>query len=459
MRRSYAAAIAVFVSVLATVALGQEAAPGGAAVVEPAAVVAPTPIGAPAPQAQETSSAGEPASFTGQVYGYIAPYVEKVINPPVTLGSAATLTKPETQSELYAFDITNLNVMFQGTVGTRYRYFLNLAGPGGDPVNDSPIVVRNAWLEAALLGDYLTVRAGKTYRMWGIYNEILDAMPTFIGIEPPEMFDKDHLMITRVTNLVLHGQASFEQFGVQYAMATGNDERDFDGTREQLPLGLDLRLSIGDLVTVGADYYTTGGNAKPSRGVGDGSPDGGVINWMDHDNYRVYGAFAQTSWHGIVLQIEGAYATHKAMRDAAAVMQIDQATLNDTQRARFWSDPSAPTFDNVIPFVSYVVQTYYVRAGYELQLRGEATLTPYAQWDYYSNPETIWKKKFGGDKEAGMTDDGKFMKYTVGAVYRPISAVALKLDGSMHDQTIAGATLRYPEVRLSFSYFWELASL
>jgi hypothetical protein len=105
--------------------------------------------------------------------------------------------------------VLNLNVMVQGTVLERYRYFLNLAAPKAGEIGDDVLIgVRNAWVEAPLVGDALQVRLGKTYRRFGLYNEILDATPTFIGIEPPELFDADHLMLTRTTNLMLSGWTS-----------------------------------------------------------------------------------------------------------------------------------------------------------------------------------------------------------------------------------------------------------
>lgn len=99
-----------------------------------------------------------------------------------------------------------------------------------------------------------------------------------------------------------------------------------------------------------------------------------------------------------------------------------------------------------------------MRAGYAIQT-GAGELTPYAQWDHYENPETIASKSFGGDGEAGLTDDGAFDKATVGTIYRPISPVALKLDGSAHIQDFNGKQEIYPEIRLSFSYFWQLEEL
>jgi hypothetical protein len=99
---------------------------------------------------------------------------------------------------------------------------LNLAAPGsGSKVEDLSLLVRNAWVEAPLIDGSLILRAGKLYRRFGLSNEILDATPTFIGIEAPELFDEDHLLLTRTTNLMLHGSLGFDSGVVNYALTTG----------------------------------------------------------------------------------------------------------------------------------------------------------------------------------------------------------------------------------------------
>jgi hypothetical protein len=40
----------------------------------------------------------------------------------------------------------------------------------------------------------------------GLYNEKLDQIPTFIGIEAPEMLDADYLFLPRTTMEMMHGQ-------------------------------------------------------------------------------------------------------------------------------------------------------------------------------------------------------------------------------------------------------------
>jgi hypothetical protein len=38
-------------------------------------------------------------------------------------------------------------------------------------------------------GARLNLRPGKIYRQFGLCDEILDAVPAYYGIEPPELFD------------------------------------------------------------------------------------------------------------------------------------------------------------------------------------------------------------------------------------------------------------------------------
>ena len=106
---------------------------------------------------------------------------------------------------------------------------------------------------------------------------------------------------------------------------------------------------------------------------------------------------------------------------------------------------------NVNTSAVYVIQTWYLRAGYSFET-GIGELAPYLQWDWYQNPETIASKTYGGDDEAGVADDGTFNKSTVGIIYRPTSEVAVKFDQSYHFYKFNGENVLYPEIRLDFSF-------
>jgi len=390
-----------------------------------------------------------PEIFTARLYGYVDAHFEKSQAQPALDDAGNTVGEKQAAE----FDVTNFNIMLQGRIFNRYRYFINLTSPrSGSPTEDSTLDLRNAWVEFPLYRDYFNFRIGKTYRRFGIYNEILDATPTFIGIEPPEMFDKDHLMLTRTTNAMLHGTIVQGTTALSYALSSGNDERQ----NAELPFGADLRFNFADQILLGGSYYSTNGNGAPTTDVGGGVPRGGVAQWMSSDQFTVYALFAQLTSHGVTAQFEYTSAHHEAKRDPDRTIALLDAGLTPRQLTRFGLDGADPMADDVVIPVTYNVIATYGRVGYTIPLVDTWTLTPYGQLDYYSNPETINEKDFGGDNEAGLTDDGKFIKYTLGVVVRPVRFVAVKVDGSVHQQDFNTQNFNYAEVRTSFSLYWEL---
>lgn len=418
----------------------------------------PEPTAMPAPPAAvaETPDSDEaPEKMSGtRIYGYINSYYEKVSATPAGVDANGDTFSESNTSE---FDVLNFNVMVQGAVQAKYRYYLNLSAPGaGSNADDEGLVVRNAWIETPLVGDKLSLRFGKMYRRFGLYSEVLDAVPEFNGIEVPEYLDKDHLFVTRTTSLMLHGRWAMGENAISYSASTGNDERVTD---DDIPLGLDARYHLGTLLTAGASLYSTNGKAQPTKGFGEGSPRGGVINWMTEDEYMAYGAFAQVYLGGLTVEGELFMANHDGTRDAAYLADPDfQASLNAGQADRFYSTACVPacTEGNVRTSAKYDASTFYFGTGYEIPVGTKGAVTPYARLDFFSNPETINEKDFGGDNEAGLTDDGKFTKVTAGAIYRPIPATAFKVDFAAHSQKFNDETITYPEVRISFSYLWGL---
>ncbi len=399
----------------------------------------------------------ERSAMRTSLYGYVEGRFEKVAKTPT--GAAEPNGDPARESNPHEFDVPAVHVMVQSLILERYRVFLNLASPGaGSPGDDEPVVLRNAWVEAPIVGNYLKLRLGKTYRRFGLYNEQLDAVPDFPGIEPPELLDADHLMLTRTTNLMLHGSISWMESTVSYAVQTGNDER----LGSQVPIGLDLRYDYGSMLRLGTSFYTSSGDAGPTRDVGDGSPKGGVANWMAEDSYYVVGGYAQLNLGALLLQAEYWNAHHRGKRDPAAVIALLGAGLNARQLARFGLNGQSPSEADVRVEADYRVETFYARAAYEFVLEDSDddawvwSITPYLQADFYKNPETIRSKAHGGDNEAGLSDSGKFLKLTAGLIARPSSDIALKLDGSVHVQRVLGQQTAYPEIRVSLAYFFEL---
>ena len=419
---------------------------------------------APAPAARrEAEPPPAPPEITHEkvydtrLYGYLNAFLEEIApltsKRPLAYDRAASQVLKEQDPIDFNVDAF---VMIQGTIGNRYRYFLNVAALGaGDPIESTGIEIRNAWVEASLYGQTLAVRAGRMYRRFGLYNEILDATPTFIGIKEPEILDDDHLMITRTTNLMLLGAHVKDSHKLEYSITTGRDERESN----QIPLGADVNYNYEHTLKIGVSYYDSMGKAKPGVAVGEGSPKGGVANWMAEDRYRVFDAYAQVMKGPLIAQLEYCIARHRATRDPAATLRLADpgANLSPAQYRRFFTDPfddTAPTELDVRRDATYTAQTAYFRLGYEL--RG-GTFTPYLQVDYYKNPEIVPLEEFGGDNEAGFDDRGRFLKGSLGFMYRPIPPIALKLEYGSHVLMKWGGTSYVdPDLKASFAYFWEL---
>ena len=316
--------------------------------------------------------------------------------------------------------------------------------------------MRNFWGEYTL-DQRFRLRIGKMYRKFGLYNELLDAVPVYFGIEPPELFDKDHLIVSRTTIFMAHGSFDLGSDGsLNYAITTDNGEG--GASTGGLPLGWDLKYKIGTDFVIGTSGYTSGGHTTSDVGMGEGSPRSGVLPWMERDKFSVWGTYGEAQLFDR-LMLQGAFwrAAHRGRRDPEAVVGIIQQTeLMPRQLGRFLLDPAgAVAAENVRRNAKYTIATWYIRSGYSFDTAlGEIAL--YGQWDKYKNPETIKQKRFGGDNEAGASDDGAFQKSTVGVIFRPLPQVAAKLDQSFHFFRLNGQGVNYPEIRFDVSFTFGL---
>ena len=378
------------------------------------------------------------------IYGYLSWRVEKVWDELSRDADGNTVTDDAARE----ITIPSFNLMMQHQVADEFKTFININGADGED-----LTVNNIWGEYTH-SQYLSFRVGKTYRRFGLYNELLDAVPTYIGIEPPELFDGDHLIITRETLAMFHGWMELGEGELSYSLSTDNGEG--GANDDNVPLGFDVRYSwgLGDYV-VGMSGYTSNGETTSDVDVGEGSPNSGVLPWMAADDFNVIGGFGEFNIRGLQLQAAYWRASHDATRDPASVVTvINNAGVNEAQLNRFLIDPAGPVDEaNVDTNGDYDIETWYVRAGYSVENK-HGEWVPYAQWDYYENPETIESKTFGGDAEAGLADDGRFHKGTVGVVYRPVPEVAVKLDFSAHFQEFNGEDETYPEIRFDVSYIF-----
>lgn len=389
-------------------------------------------------------TAASPEANELNIYGYLSWRLEKVFDE-LSIGPNGETVKEDADRELTT---PSFNVMMQYEVNDKIRTFVNLDGDDAGEVT-----VANIWGEYSIT-PRMSLRLGKTYRRFGIYNEQLDAVPTYIGIEPPELFDGDHLLISRETLVMLHGWMPLGEGDLRWALTTDNGEG--GPSNDTLPIGFDLRYEWGfGNYVIGTSGYSSNGETTSDVAVGEGSPNTGVLPWMSADEFYIVGAFGEAQWNNLQLQAAYWYADHDAVRDPEAIVTvINNASVNTAQLDRFLIDPAgAVAASNVDTNGEYSISTWYVRAGYSL-LRESGEWVPYAQWDFYENEETIQDKTWGGDNEAGLADDGKFHKATVGLIYRPVPEVAFKFDASAHIQEFNGNTEMYPEIRIDASYIF-----
>lgn len=383
------------------------------------------------------------------LYGYLNSNIQKTFDYP-SLTNDGHVTRASDPLEWSA--VRNFHLYGQGNLTHKISYLFNLAH------SNEVLEIRNAWGNFAVK-DYLQVRVGKMYRKFGLYNERLDQIPTFIGIEPPEMLDPDHLFLMRTTNFMIHGFIQNHKRKISYALMTDNGES--GPAKRVVPLGWDLRYKsmVNSFIIGASGYWSSINNARsaPATAPGNGPAEGGILPWMKGDRFNVVGAFVEKQFGNLLIQAEYYRALHKVERDPVAVLQlVNDASINPQQRQRFLGNNSGKpndqlTADDVITKGDYTVQTYYVRMGYNIQ-SDLGQFVPYVMVDWMQNPEVIQNTLYGGDNEAGLSDNGKFLKPSAGLVYRPVQNVAIKLDGSYHIQEYYGKQVRYPEIRIDFSF-------
>ena len=388
-----------------------------------------------------------------KLYGFINSNVERVINVPDRdeEGKTISVTEPVSWAP-----VQNFHIYGSGNLTQKISVFFNLAHTDGDGLE-----IRNAYGNFKI-ADMFQIRTGKMYRRFGIYNEKLDQIPTFIGIEAPELFDQDHLFLERTTNFMLHGDYNFITGKASYAFSTDNGEG--GPSKGVVPLGWDLRYQSDQKgIVLGTSGYSASINGKKATStvdLGNGSPRGGILPWMQGDHFTVLGGFIEKQFSNLIVQSAYWIAHHKAVRDPQSILTlVDEAGITTRQRENFLgvnaSKPDAELTENdVVQKADYRIQTYYLRLGYSIRSK-IGQFIPYVFMDWMSNPEVIQNKTYGGDDEAGLADDGQFYKSSVGVVYRPIKNVAIKLDGSTHTQQFNGTSVTYPEVRLDFSFSFD----
>jgi hypothetical protein len=380
------------------------------------------------------------------IFGYFSVNLENVWEAPLGVDASGKTTYENTPAE---YSYPHFDLMLLSTPTDRIKIFVDIGYMDKDALE-----LVNYFGEYSF-SDALYVSAGKRLRQFGLFNEILQAVPTYLGIEPPELFDKDHLMLPRNTTFMIGGNLVKDKSSFRYSLDTSQGE----SVNGNIPLGWDFRWEYKNIFTLGhSGYYSA--EKSSTRNIGEGSPRGGIKPWMDHDTYFLYGAFTQLELTKITLKAAFWISNHDAIRDPAKIVILAKnAGLNSSQMERFGLGDYNPGDDvpqsAVITDINYDVITFYIRFGYKIDLpKNYGELTPFIFWDYYKNPESIASKTYGGDGEAGLTDNGSFHKPTIGFVYRPNIHWAIKFDASSHLFTLNGKNEHYEEVRFDVSFFF-----
>ena len=381
------------------------------------------------------------------IFGYFSVNIEDVMKAPSGIDAGGKTTYENSAVE---FAYPHFDLMLLSMPTDRLKIFVDIGY-----MDKEELELVNYFGEYSF-SDAFKLSIGKRLRVFGLFNENLQAVPTYLGIEPPELFDKDHLMLERNTTIMLGGNFFLGKGSLRYTLSTSQGE----SANKHRPLGWDIRWEYEDKLIIGhSGYYSS--QKSSTRDVGEGSPRGGIAPWMDHDTFFVYGAFAQLELSKFTLKAAVWKASHDAVRDPAKVeILAEEAGLNATQMKRFGLGAYSPGDDvpqsAVITDVKYDVTTFYIRVGYTIDLSKKlGTITPYFFWDFYKNPESIENKTYGGDGEAGQADDGQFHKPTIGFVYRPNLHWAIKVDASSHIFKFNGENVHYQEIRFDVSYFFS----
>ena len=389
------------------------------------------------------------------IYGYFSARVEKIFSVPVYENGEV-----ESEDEDWEWQYPYLNLMFQNQPAEKLKFFLNLNAGGKNELQR--IDIRNVWAEYEV-SNFLKLRVGKSYRKFDLFNEILDAVPTYYGIEPPQFLNQEHpitLLCPRTTSLLVQGALESETGNFSYGLSI---DKGFDETfREAFPMSLDISYNFFTdfgSVKFGVSGYKTFGDViieeeeeSESELAFEGF-ENGTLSWMERDNFNVYGAYIES--HIDALTIQGGLwkSDHESERNLEILEEMLLAKDNPAHVARYLLDPESPIEeDNLIKDVDYSIDTWYLRFGYSFYTSiGE--MGPYLQYDYYKNPELVALGSMDREHN-GIPDEGKFQVITAGLLYRPVPQTAIKLDISNHRYNFYGEEVSYPEFKLDFSFLF-----
>ncbi len=324
-----------------------------------------------------------------------------------------------------------------GPLGAFGAWRLELSGANGEPD------LREAWLEAQLVGDHLRVRLGPTLRRFGPHNEALVDRVETVGMTPHELWDPSRPLLTPTTHLMVHGRVEAGAHEAAWAVLTGADDR----AAGQLPVGLDAQYGLGGWLRLGASFHYSGGKAVPGEG---GSP---VPDWMVDETYWGAGGFVDLRVGALRLDAAFYRVAHRGTRSPARVEALAW-TLSDTQLRRFFADPQNPVADEVVVDVTYPAQDVWLGAAYALET-GAGPITVHARLEHFLNEEMVARRSVGGDAETGYSDTGNVLAPLVGASWRPVPQAAIKLEGRLLLLRHEGEDEVRHEIGLGAAWRWD----
>jgi len=388
------------------------------------------------------------------VYGYFSTNYEKGFNEAEGLDGENKMITKNSPGE---FEYASFNLMMQQSFEEKYSIFINMKAENGEKIE-----LQNFWGEYAY-NQYINLRIGKIYRKFGLYNEILDAVPTYYGVEAPEIFMKGHLLLSRTTSFMIYGVADMFGGNLNYSLTTGNGES--MSVAGNVPLGFDLNYS-NSILKFGTSGYISGSEQVSDIKIDNGIKpnalsENGVLAWMDSDDFQVFGGYFELNKSGFTFQAAYWFSPHTAIRNATSTLAlINNTNINENQRKRFVKDASEfksnseLTTDDIDTDGSYDVSTYYVLLAYAFDTdMGE--IAPYLRIQNYQNPEAIADRGWGGN-EAGVSDNGTANLFAGGFIYRPVFQLAFKAEGTLVDYKYFGNASKEIDMRLSLSYTFGL---
>lgn len=351
------------------------------------------------------------------LFGYTSFLHQKINNQP-ELDSLGKTINLNSHSD---WDISKFNLILQQSFDKNFSFYLNLT---------NNFEVNNVF-GLYSLNRYYNFKLGKIYRKFGHFNHIREASPFNYGIEIPESFQSNHLILDINTVFEFSGKAKLFSNNLSYTANFSFIDNINNGF--SFPFGFDLRYQKSNAYTFGTSFYYSGSEAISDIGFNEGISKNGVLPWMTNDEFTVLDIFLEYKYQNFTLVGEWINSNHNSLRNGENVFEMSvnkndgRFLINEKQIDRLKINKSKgfePS--NIRQVVDYSIENYYVILTYNWVSK-IGLVSPFIKAEKYSNPELIENINYGGDNEVGRTDDGKISKYVLGLSFYPINEIALKL--------------------------------